>query len=256
MLSHVSDPRSQRGRPAARRSRVRWLRAGAAFATTALGSAVAWTALVHCDQSTSTLTYTPITGVEISSQSLVLGHGCNDDPNDPNAVYRYSAVLSYVYQGGVPLGFPDQQYASVFECFANGYFENLPVYDGGNQAFAITIAAWNFAGFPAALNPCTSEPDGSSLSELCPAEQVSSVLDGGGVPPQWTTTCTAYLQPQLPAIAACGPLVPFSAGTPAPEGGAEPDASPSDASPPEASPPEASPDDALPPAPDATVDDG
>src|ERR1700678_892701 len=225
MLSNVSDPRSTKGSPAPRFFRGHWLRAGAAFATTATGLTAAWIALVHCNQDSSTLSYTPITGVEISSQSLVLGHGCNDDPNDPNAVYRYSAVLSYVYPGGVPLGFPDQQYASVFECFANGYFENLPVYDGGNQAFAITIAAWNFAGFPAALNPCTSEPDGSSLSELCPAEQVSSVLDGGGVPPQWTTTCTAYLQPQLPAVAAWGPLVPFDAG-PAVTDGASSDTAP------------------------------
>jgi hypothetical protein len=240
MLSNVSDPRSTTGGPAPRLSRGRWLRAAAAFATTAGGLTAAWTALVHCNQASTTLTYTPITGVEISSQSLVLGHGCNDDPNDPNAVYRYSAVISYVYEGGVPLGFPDQQYASVFECFANGYFENLPVSDGGNQSFAITVAAWNFAGFPAALGPCTSEPDGSAASNLCPAEQVSAVLDGGGVPPQWTTTCTAYLQPQLPAVAACGPLVPFdsrsaasdtgtSDASPAPDGAVEAGAVVSDA---------------------------
>jgi len=213
MHSNVNDPQSTKGGPAPRFSRGRWVRAGAALAATTAGLTAAVTALVHCDQSSSTLTYTPITGVEISSQSLVLGHGCNDDPNDPNAVYRYSAVLSYVYPGGVPLGFPDQQYASVFECFAPGYFENLPVSDGGNQSFALTIAAWNFAGFPAALNPCTSEPDGSAISDLCPAEQVSAVLDGGGVAPQWTTTCTAYLQPNLPAVANCGPLVPFDAGS-------------------------------------------
>jgi len=226
MHSNVNDPQSTKGGPAPRFSRGRWVRAGAALAATTAGLTAAVTALVHCDQSSSTLTYTPITGVEISSQSLVLGHGCNDDPNDPNAVYRYSAVLSYVYQGGVPLGFPDQQYASVFECFANGYFENLPVADGGNQSFAITIAAWNFAGFPAALNPCTSEPDGSdAIADLCPAERVSAVLDGGGVPPQWTTTCTAYLQPNLPAVAACGPLVPFDTGS-AVTDGATSDAAP------------------------------
>jgi hypothetical protein len=145
----------------------------------------------------------------------VAGHGCSNDPADTNAVYRYSAVLSYVYPKSV--NYPDgslynSPYASVFECFSDGYFENLPVDDGGDQTFSVKISAWNAANFPQELTPCMSEPDGSSPTDLCPAEQVSDVLDGGGVDPQWTTTCTAFLQPNIPGIAACGPLEPFVAG--------------------------------------------
>jgi hypothetical protein len=195
-------------------------------------------ALVHCNQSSTTETYTPITGIQISAEALTAGHGCSDNPDDPNAVYRYSAVVSYLYEGGVapvPGSQYNQQYANVFECFADGYFENLPVLDGGNQAFTLTVAAWNYSGWnamgsPARLSPCISEPDGSSLANLCPAEQPLDVLDGGGVPPQWTTTCTAYMQPSIPAVAACGPLVPFAGGAiPAPDAGGD-DASTSDGS--------------------------
>jgi|HubBroStandDraft_2_1064218.scaffolds.fasta_scaffold11740_6 hypothetical protein len=216
-----------------------------AAAVTAAGVAV-----VHCDQSTTTETYTPITGIEISAAALTAGHGCSNSPQMPNAVYRYSAVVTYVYEGGLLPGDPNQPTAAVFECYADGYFENLPVDAGGNQAFSIAIAAWNVAGFPAVLTPCTAEPTADAgVVNACPAEQVPVVLDGGGVSPQWTTTCTAYMQPNIPAIASCAPLVPFVAGSSAPEGGSS-DAAGGDAgavdgeSPPDASAdvaPEASP---------------
>jgi hypothetical protein len=208
----------------------RWLRALAAGAVAGGSVTAAWIALVglvHCDDTATTSTYTPITGVEIQSAGLTYGHGCSDDPNDTNAVYRYAAVLSYVPESAVPAGYPSR-YSASFECFADGYFENLPVLDGGNQSFQVQIAAWNAKDFPSALDPCTAEPDGSSASnDVCPAERVTFVmpyLDGGGMPgpdgassaPTWTTTCSAYLQPGVPSIAACPPLVPFAASGEAP----------------------------------------
>jgi hypothetical protein len=225
------------------RSSSRWLRALAAGAVAGGGVTAAWIALVglvHCDDTATTTTYTPITGVEIQSSALNYGHGCSDDPSDTNAVYRYAAILSYVPPSAVPAG-DFSTYSAVFECFADGYFENLPVLDGGNQFFQVQIAAWNAKDFPVALDPCTSEPDGSNpRTDVCPAEQVSFVQpffdggapaqDGASTAPTWTTTCTAYLQPGVPSIAACPPLVPFgsqpSDGGSVDEAGATVDASP------------------------------
>lgn len=113
-------------------------------------------AIAGCPSTTATTTtFTPITGIEILASELTVGHGCSDTPEaGSNAVFRYAAIVSYAPDSGAPDG-GVTVWADVFECFANGVFENLPVNDGGNQLFDLVVFAWTEAGFPPELAPCT-----------------------------------------------------------------------------------------------------
>src|SRR4029077_3925163 len=54
-------------------------------------------ALAGCQQSAPTTAYTPITGIEIPSAELVLGHGCGT--GGQHQVYKYAAIVTY-YDAG------------------------------------------------------------------------------------------------------------------------------------------------------------
>ena len=170
--------------------------------------AAAGTSALACTSSTTATTYTPITGIEIASAALVAGFGCGTGPGQ---VYRYAAVVSYknglgageagapVTQSGVPL-------TNIFDCFADGVFENLPSSDAGSLTFSVAIFAYSSddyakAGLPANVG-CPPVPDGGtctpSSQPVTPAQQRLAT---------WTTLCTATQQAGTPVIAVCGPLV-------------------------------------------------
>jgi hypothetical protein len=205
-------------------------------------------AVAACATTTATTTYTPITGIEIRSGSLVSGFGCGTGETQ---VYRYAAALSYqdepggnapdaeagtpeagtptleagahdaggatdadggapeaarvpVEQNGVPL-------TNIFDCFADGVFENLPSSDAGSQTFVVTIFAYSKdsydnAGLPANLG-CPPVADGG----LCtPGSEPLTTAQESMAP--WTTVCLATQQAGTPVIAVCGPLESPAAG--------------------------------------------
>ena len=158
-----------------------------------------------CPSSSTATGYTPITGIEILSSSLVAGYGCGEGPDQ---VYRYAAIVSYAADAG---GAGALQVANVFDCFVDGVFENLPASDSGSQSFAIAVQAYNRASFPASLNcgaaggPCNAQDPGKIQAAAALAT--------------WTTTCTATQQQGIPVLAVCGPLVPQASA----EGGAPSD---------------------------------
>jgi hypothetical protein len=198
-------------------------------------------AVAACATTTATTTYTPITGIEIRSAALVSGFGCGMGQTQ---VYRYAAALSYgegpateptdvpdaeagtpdgdagarddagaatdagagapeaaglpVEQNGVPL-------TNIFDCFADGVFENLPSSDAGSQTFNVTIFAYNKdtydkAGLPANLG-CPPTIDGGQ----CTPASVPLTSAQESLAP-WTTLCTATQQQGTPVVAVCAPL--------------------------------------------------
>jgi hypothetical protein len=193
--------------------------------------AAAGTSALACTSSTTATTYTPITGIEIASAPLVAGFGCGKGPGQ---VYRYAAVVTYnhsapdagkagapdageagspvtpcvtgdagapVTQGGVPL-------TNIFDCFADGVFENLPSSDAGSLTFNVNIFAYNYAdyvgaglpanlGCPPALDAGNCTP---SSQPVTPAQEKLAT---------WIScpVCTATQQAGTPVIAVCGPLV-------------------------------------------------
>ena len=156
--------------------------------------------LTGCPSDTTATGYTPITGIEILSSSLVSGHGCGTGPGQ---VYRYAAVVSYAADaGGAASDAGQLPVANVFDCFVDGVFESLPASSSGSQSFAITIFAYDRTSFPASLN---CPPAGGP----CPAQDPRAI---GAVAGQatWTTTCTATQQQGIPVLAVCGPLLPPS----------------------------------------------
>jgi hypothetical protein len=178
---------------------MRWAARAVGIASAALACGALAVGLEACPTTTTTSSYTPITGILIRSASLVAGHGCGMGSGE---VYRYGALVSYTVDG-VPTGTP--QWSGVFDCFTDGLFENL-ITDASNQGYFVQIAAWDYAGFPSDL-ACSNAASG------CPGENVTTVSNDAPSA-QWSTTCTATPQQGITVLAVCGPLVgaPVDAG--------------------------------------------
>jgi hypothetical protein len=185
-----------------------------------------------CNSSSATSTFTPITGIEIRSADLVAGIGCGTTvPLDggPGTVFRYAAVLSHatlddagrpeVDDAGAVIGAP--VFSNIFDCFANGVFENLPASDAGSLTYAISIYAYDLADYTrAALPPNLGcAPAGSDASVCTPA---STPLTASQVEAAtYVTVCTATQQSGVPVIAVCPPLRPPGANEVPPAPGAD-----------------------------------
>ncbi len=183
--------------------------------------------LLGCpSSSSSSLTFTPITGVAIDSAQLVAGIGCGTAPGQ---VFKYAALLSFsplAPDGNVDTA-PDAGpleilTSGVFECFANGIFSNLPPSEAGTSAYTIQVFAFDQASFPPELE-CVPSPTGTG--SLCPGDDAGAVIRFEGLA-SWTATCTATQVPGATQVAACTPLVPVAAPQ---DGGATDAADASDA---------------------------
>jgi hypothetical protein len=186
---------------------------GACLALLAGGS------VLGCPGSTTTATFTPITGITISASALLRGYRCGDGPGD---VYKYSAVLWSASTDGGPQGSP--RFSDVWDCYVDGVFQNLPAADGGSETFFLQVFAYTRSGFPAELScPTGYGANGSPCAPLADA----SIAEQAGASAQWQTTCTATQQSGAPANAACAPLTPLAAlEAGAPGGDAGVDAAP------------------------------
>jgi hypothetical protein len=157
-------------------------------------------ALAGCPGAATTTAYTPITGIIIQSDALVAGHGCGTGPDQ---VYKYAAILTYVDDGGVPSGGAFQ--SSVFDCFAQGIFSNLPADSAGSTSFEIAIVAYDQANFPSALL-CPVGATEAGPPAACPGDDPATLIQDEGTP-TWTATCTATQQSGVPVLASCTPLL-------------------------------------------------
>jgi hypothetical protein len=161
--------------------------------------------LAGCPNTASTSIYTPPTGIQIDSQSLVAGLGCGSGLGQ---VYRYAVVLGPPEpDGGV--GTPGPAITSgVFDCFSDPLFANLPSPDGGPTAFGLNIFAYDRASFPAELGGCENLP----LTMACPGDD-ASVVQRYAAQATWTTNCRATQSQGVPQVAQCPyPLAPIEGG--------------------------------------------
>jgi hypothetical protein len=222
-------------------SLVSRLRANVRTITSAVAVVTAVVAVASggaCTSTSTTLLYTPITGLIIRSESLVAGHGCGTANGGLDQIYRYAAVLTVAPQDGggtaAPTSKPFTPLWNVFDCFADGVFENLQTDDGATFAltiYAYTAAAYARSGLPVRLGCAADSVDDAS----CPA--VPTTLTTQLAYATWTTTCIGTQQAGAPVVATCGPLERVAGMV-----GPPPDASIDDAG------------DAGPSAPDASVD--
>jgi hypothetical protein len=152
---------------------------------------------VACTTASATTVYTPVTGIQIPSATVVAGFGCGTSADQ---VYRYAAVIST----SVGDAAPSVLASSVFACFADGIFSNLPI-TTTDQTFTVAIYAYDQASFPPSLD-CTSSP--------CPGDEAGTVDEWTGSA-SWTTTCTGMEVAGITTLATCQPLKPTaSASTP------------------------------------------
>ncbi len=216
-----------------------------AFRLPALGLLAAACAAA-CNASSTTTTFTPITGIEIRSGELVgpLGCGTGDE------VFRYAAVVTYAPDAGVVSDAGAPTWTNIFDCFADGVFENLPGSPTGSVTFDIAIYAWTQSAYDAVGLPASLGcPEGTSPSICTPSTTgLTATQTAGAV---WMAQCTATQQSGAPVFAVCPPLEPTGV-LPAEAGPADAAAGPDATVAPDAAPDGTAPDAALPEAgPDA-----
>ncbi len=157
------------------------------------GTLAAVGSLAACDSTTVAATISPVTGIIIRSEGLVIGKGCGTGATQ---IFKYAAIV--INSDGVPVA------GATYDCFADGTFVNLAATDGGSFSFQVKIAAFNAAAYnaqSAAIENAAGRADLAALAALKPT---------------WTTDCTASQQQDIEVLAVCGPLtVPGSMGGPA-----------------------------------------
>ena len=162
-------------------------------------------ALVGCPNTAATTIYTPPTGIQIDSQTLVAGVGCGSGPGQ---VYRYAAVVGPALKDGGYGSDGTPVTSGVFTCFTEALFTNLPSPDGGPTDFGLDIYAYDRASFPAELGGCEDLP----LNMACPGDDASVVLRFAAQA-TWQTHCRATQSQGVPQVAVCPfPLEPAEAG--------------------------------------------
>lgn len=171
--------------------------------------AMAAAGMVACAASTTTTGYTPITGILIRSSALVAGFGCGTGSEQ---VYRYVATVQYetpVGDGGdaaPQVQTNGRHWTNIFDCFADGVFENLPSSSTGSVSFNVAIAAYDKASYDKTTLPTDLGcPPGLAAAAVCQSvPQTISAAETATAP--WTTTCSATQQQGIPVLAVCLPL--------------------------------------------------
>jgi hypothetical protein len=163
-------------------------------------------AAAGCSASSSTLAYTPYTGVDVLSSGVTAGVGCGEQGDQ---VFRYVVLLSdpsnAVSPSLTPL--PDGAppvWASVFSCFTNGAFASITTSPSGGPVVEGWIYAYDLADFQAAQAtvPALACPDPTCLLTL---DDVRAMLQTRST---YTTTCTATPESGDHVLSACTALRP------------------------------------------------
>jgi hypothetical protein len=169
-----------------------------------ISTATVLCALGACTTTATVPGYTPITGILIRSSALVEGFGCGTGPHQ---VFRYVAIVDYMRDGGTAAQASGPSWTNVFDCFADGVFENLPSSSAGSEAFNVLIFAYDKASYEETSLPSNlSCPPGMTAdATFCASSPpVLSATDRALAP--WVTTCTATQQQGIPVLAVCAPL--------------------------------------------------
>ena len=163
---------------------------------------------VACSSTDAISVVAPITGVIIRAESLTAGLGCGTSAPQ---VYKYVA-LAYGYDGRTDAGdfdgaFTQPVAASVFDCFSDGTFVQLPQTNG---SFRYRIELYIYV--EPAYQRARSVVDPISVATVTPV--FDPALKGRllATNPTWTTQCTATQQDLVEVLAICDPFTANEAG--------------------------------------------
>jgi hypothetical protein len=195
------------------------------FAMACLAVAAGVGVVVGCPGTTAPAPYTPYTGVTLDLASALGGLRCGTGPGQ---LFKYSAVVWHASPDGGPPPFSSSDAgdaspnaaaipiaSDVWDCFADGIFENLPATAAGDDSFYVEVfgyststtlpGAFTEAGAPGAVwCPGGLGPGGQACQF-----QVPSFAVAAGAQAQWRTTCLATEAESEPVTASCAPLAPF-----------------------------------------------
>lgn len=179
-------------------------------------------ALVGCPSSTTSLPYTPYTGINFVSQDILEGFGCGTAGDQ---VLKYAVVLGDPSDASVPALSPlpdgaQPAYASLFDCSTNGVFSSILTSSDGGPTIEAWIYAYNAADFQALQSEDLVPGFASCALPTCPLSlsDVQLIVRTYSAYTTYTTTCTAVPESGDNVLASCLPLTPRpggSFGTPA-----------------------------------------
>ncbi len=172
-----------------------------------------------CGTTGTTLTVAPITGITLRAETLTAGYGCGVKNGQ---VFRYLAVVlganpDDAIVADSSLKRRDELLAaSLYDCFADGQFIDLPV-SGGSSDYVLKAYLYDSAAYAAAGGDARFNGIANRLGAL----RASVVADGGAdvrtaiqaelaaIPtthPTFTTTCSGAQFPDVQSLAVCEPL--------------------------------------------------
>jgi hypothetical protein len=150
-------------------------------------------AVAACSGTTSDTTPT-ITGVLIRAETLTAGRGCGVSPSQ---VYKYAAVVfSDSTTDPSKPEFATPLVASVFDCFADGAFVNLPAAANQSTTYKIELYVYDEADFTPKAGII-----GGALGATPNTQQLRE-----NAPPTWSTTCYATQVQDVQSLAVCDPI--------------------------------------------------
>lgn len=174
---------------------------------------------IGCGSSGSADTLPPITGIVVRAETLTAGHGCGTSAQQ---VFKY-LVVAYGANPQDPTRRDELLAASVYDCFADGQFVELPVSAGSSQ-YALQVYVYNSTAYAAAGGDPIVKGHAARLGALR-ADVVSSEGGAGaraavqaelatlpGTNPTFSTTCDATQFPDVQSLAVCQPLAPGGSG--------------------------------------------
>jgi hypothetical protein len=162
---------------------------------------------------------TPITGIVVLADTLTAGHGCGTGPGE---IFKYVVVVQIPGDAGGQNLNNDFIAAGAYDCFTNGTFDNLCTYgSSASTSFSVSVFAFTAEQWTGALEDgeVTEAGAASGVVASAIATAPTSECSGGFLAPlellstlrataNWSTTCTATQQSNVPVIASCGPLQP------------------------------------------------
>lgn len=154
------------------------------LAASCLGAAV-----VACSGTTTEAAKT-ITGVLVRAETLTVGRGCGPSPSQ---VYKYVAVVLGDSSADPTRPTFDQPIAaSLFDCFADGAFVDLPPSATGSSTYKIQLYVYNQPDYAASAGAIqNARTDTGALAKTAPT---------------WTTACFATQVEDVQSLAVCDPL--------------------------------------------------
>jgi hypothetical protein len=162
------------------RSSVRLPRLALSAAYAASASLSVLLSIAACSDASTTLGITPITGILVRSDALVGASGCG---RGANQVFKYAAVV--VDADGTAIT------AGIYDCFADGSFQNLAIGNYTVEIFAYSQAAYDAQAPDVSSAASSTAPDLPRLRKLAASS---------------TTTCRATQQQNIEVLAVCAPL--------------------------------------------------